>query len=200
MSSPVKNSQDLAVLARLLPEEFSFLLTDRPTLPFEKSADYDKLLGTLIVQYDPRTIIDALQVKELADCQWEIFRYRRMKKAAVTVEMQEAAWALMEKTLGHAAAELKLGKDKENLDELVRWATIGPTWREKLEELQEYAGVSDDMLLYKTFAMSHGTLAALEGALSRVERRRDQLVRMLEDRSRLGAGKNGLLQSPSGTR
>jgi hypothetical protein len=190
----VQKSPASGTVARLLPEQFSFLLKDRPTLFYERREDYDRLLAALIAQYDPNSVTDALLIKDLADCQWEVLRLRRMKKAALAVEMEQAAWKLMSRTLDERADELKLPKDKESFSEVVRVALqdSGPP-RDQIRELQSYAGVSDDMLLYKTFALSHGTMSALNAALAGTERRRDQLVRMLEDRGRTAAAMSKLL-------
>ncbi len=49
------------------------------------------------------------------------------------------------------------------------------------------------MLLYRAFALSHGTMSALTAALAGAERRRDQLARMLDDRGRTAAAMSTLL-------
>lgn len=203
MTSTVQNKSASAAVARLLPEQFRFLLKDRPTLSFEKTDDYDRLLVALVAQYDPQSVMDFLLVKDLADCTWEVLRFRRMKKVAVAVEMEEAAWTLMSRTLDERADELKLPRDKGSFAEVVRTALqySGPQ-RDQLIELQSYASVSDDMLLYRAFASSHGTMSALSTALAGAERRRDQLARMLDDRGRAAAAMNTLLSKtgPSGAR
>lgn len=177
MAFPVPTGPASGPVARLLPEEFRFLFNDRPTLWFESHQDYDRLLTSLIIQHDPKTITEFIWIRDLADCQWEILRFRRMKTAAIVVEMQDAAWALLEKTFEQHREELKLEPGKASFDEAIRLAAVNSSIaKHQLTELQDYGAVSNEALLYKTFAMSHGTLSALEAALSRAERRRDQLA------------------------
>ena len=70
------------------------VLRDRPTLWFEDEEEYDRILLYLISQNDPVSQGEVILVKDLADCQWEIIRLRRMKRAAAAVEMPNAVWGL----------------------------------------------------------------------------------------------------------
>lgn len=198
MSVPQSNSTATS-LAPLIPEAFRPFLKDRPTLWFEKPELFDKLLAGLIAQFDPHTMMDFLLIKELADHSWELQRLRGMKRAAMVLEMQDAAWSLLEKSFEEHAAELRMETGRDAFNETVRAAAMNVSeYQRQLAELQDYASVTDGMLLYKTFAMSHGTLTALDNALSRAERRRDELVRMFNDRGRTAATMNSLV--PGGSR
>lgn len=193
MTSTAPANSAPKTVARLLPEQFQFLAKERPTLPFENREDYDRLLAALVAQYDPNTAVDFISIKELADCQWELLRLRRMKKAAYLVEMRGAGWKLMERTFKTHAEELRLTQEKETLEEVVLIGLQHQSLeRDALKDLQDYAGVTDDMLLYQAFAMNIRTMDALESSLQRVERRRDQLVKMIEDRGRTTAAMSSL--------
>lgn len=198
MSMPQSNSTATS-LAPLIPEAFRPFLKDRPTLWFEKADLYDKLLAGIIAQFDPKTMMDFLLVKELADLSWELQRLRGMKRAAMVLEMQDAAWSLLEKSFEQHAAELKMETGRDAFNETIRASAMNVShYQRQFAELQDYAAVTDNMLLYKTFAMSHGTLTALDNALARAERRRDELVRMLNDRGRTAAAMSSL--TPGGSR
>ena len=171
-------------LRHLLPKRLSYLLEERPLLWFENTEDYDALLAELIAEYDPKGTMEFILVKDLSDAQWETMRLRQLRQAAVEAEVPSAAWRLMKEEFiaetGHyfekAATVLRV---------MARKAVQGDAeMAQAFEEHSAHAGVTYSMMHYEAIKGGMKSIVALEDALARSERRRDQLVRMIEERRR----------------
>ena len=171
-------------LEHLMPDHISKLVDDRPLLWFEDSKHYDALLAELIAGYDPKETLEFLLIKDLADAQWEMTRLRQMRQAAIETELPEAAWRLMEKDY-QRATEFSYFEAHESLRLMIRSAVQGDAdMRKALDHYCAEAGVTYRMMQYQAFRNQMKSLKAIEDGLGRAERRRDQLIRMIEDRRR----------------
>jgi hypothetical protein len=169
-------------LDHLIPEHVSNLLDDRPLLWFEDSEHYDALLAELIAGYDPKETLEFLLIKDLADAQWEMTRLRQMRQAAIETELPEAAWRLMEKDY-QRATKFSYFEAHESLRVTVRKALQGDAeMRELLDHYSAEAGVTYRMMHYEAFSRDMKSMTAIEDNVGRAERRRDQMIRMIEDR------------------
>ncbi len=183
--------------ARLLPERLSFLLDDRPVLWFEDGDAYDALLAELVAHYDPKGTIEFLLVKDIADAQWDCARLRDMRRAAVEVELPRAAQRL----IGQAYEEetgLSYADAQSSLENVVRHSARGHTEaREVLDSYSEATGVTYRMMQYEAHKIGIKSITSVEEALARTERRRDQAIRLMEDRRKtFGAMSRSLIQQP----
>lgn len=170
--------------ARLLPERLSWLLGERPTLPFESEDDYDGLLAELIAAYDPKETVEFIHVKELADHQWELLRLRHMRRAAMETELTRAAHNLLADDYREATGEYGIDAQR-GLTYMVRAAAAGDASQStSLLNIASEAGVTQRMLRYEAYRLGMRTMTALDEAISTSERRRDYLIRMIEDRRR----------------
>jgi hypothetical protein len=161
------------------------MLRERPTLWFENDAQYDHLLLQLLIEHNPHFNSEIILVKDLADCEFEISRLRRMKRAAAAVEMPDALWSMAGASFQKYAHEVGMPDDPASLAQIVRQAAKGDmTAREQLELIMGDADVTYEMLLYKAGALSLNTMTAIEMALHRKERERLALNRMLYERQK----------------
>jgi hypothetical protein len=139
----------------------------------------------LLIEHSPIHESEFILVKDLADCQCEINRLRRMKRASAAVELPGAVWAMAGTSFQRNARVLGVPGDHATLSQIVRQAAKGDkSAREKLETVMEDADVSYDMLLYKAGSLGLNTMNAIEMALNRKERERQTLNRMLDERQK----------------
>lgn len=173
-------------LEELYPGKLSLLrLSERPTLWFESDEQYDAILLGLLIEHNPIHQSELILVKDLADCQFEINRLRRMKRASAAVELPNAVSALAGPFFESNAPAMGVSPDDASLSQIVRQASKGDKdAREKLETVMEDADVTYEMLLYKAASLGLHTMTALEMALHRKERERHTLNRMLEERQK----------------
>jgi hypothetical protein len=81
-SKGVDMSQDLQTTATqslASPDELRELLSPPPVLGSEDDRAYGEIVGRLTQALAPRDFFEQLLVRELADCTWEMARYRRQK-------------------------------------------------------------------------------------------------------------------------
>lgn len=191
MTGPPPKKTATARLADYYGPDMLHVIEDRPTLWFESDAAFDQLFVSLAAEHEPVMPMEKLLVKDLADCQWEITRLRRMKRASGAVEMPAAAWRLMGDSFRRNAPKLGVSADLESLSQIVRQTARGDKKaQERLEIIMEDADVSHDMLLYKTTATGLKTLNAIETALARKERERNTLLGRLEERRKIAAAQS----------
>lgn len=180
---------------RLLPERLSFLLDDRPVLWFEDGDAYDALLAELVAHYDPKGAIEFMLVKDIADAQWDCVRLRDMRRAAVEVELPRAAQHLIGDTYEEQTG-LSYSEAKASLEGTVRLSIRGNTEaRDVLDSYLEATGVTYRMMQYEAHKFAIKSMTSIEEALARAERRRDQAIRLMEDRRKtLDAMSRSLIQ------
>ncbi len=196
MSQTSDVSTSIASPRRLLPERLSFLLDERPVLWFEDGEAYDALLSELVAEYDPRGTIEFMLVKDIADAQWECGRLRRMRRAAIEVEFPEVAHCLMRESYEEQTG-LRYSDAKSGLEIIARLSARGDrAATDALDEAAEAAGVTHQMIHYEAHKRGLKTITAIEEAIARAERRRDQVMRMIEERRRTNAAMTRSLLRP----
>lgn len=196
MSQTSDVSTSTASPRRLLPERLSFLLDDRPLLWFEDGEAYDALLSEIVAEFDPKGTIEFMLVKDFADAQWECGRLRRMRRAAIEVEFPNAAHRLMRESYEDQTG-LDYSDARRSLETMARLSVQGDREAsEALDEVAGAAGVTYQMMHYEAHRMGLKTITAIEEALSRAERRRDQVMRLIEERRRTNAAMTRSLVRP----
>jgi hypothetical protein len=171
-------------LEHLLPDHISRLLDDRPLLWFEDSEHYDALLAELIGAYDPKETLQFFLIKDLADAQWDMTRQRELRQAAIEWALPDVALNALEKDF-RAANDLDYNDARDELRLMIRKAAQGDAnMRKALDHYCAEAGVTYRMMQYQAFRNQMKSLKSIEDNLARAERRRDQMIRMIEDRRR----------------
>ena len=179
-------------LSDLLPKRIAGFLGERPTLPFESNVDFDALHAELIVALDPKNFVEDVHVRDIACIQWDILRMRNMRLAAIEKGLPDATLRLMTPEFRQA-----INDDDAELEEeasyILRNAARGSVPHRKFfNSVAAKAGVTRHMLNVVAYTMALPTINALDEAIAKAERRRDQILRDLERRhSTLAAMKGG---------
>lgn len=185
-----KHTPKLIPLAQRIHPAARALFEHTPVLWFESREAYDALLYALLDEYNPMSITEAIIVKDLADCHWELVRYQRIRRAAVTLQVPESAWKLLSLTIEREARKHGL-RFREDIDRMLNGVVNGLQHsRDILKSLQEAGNVSNETLLYEAYTRGLGSLAAIDAALHRAERRRMSLLRLMEQRRIANAAVN----------
>jgi hypothetical protein len=168
-----------------------FLFEQTPVLWFESRQAYDVLLSALFDEYEPLLPTEAILVKDLADCHWESTRLQRIKRAAVTLKVPAAGWKLLSLTLQKQTSGTGFIGSRKDIDEMMHGIVNGsPTSQQLLKKVQDLGNVSDEVLLYEAYTSGLTTLNAIDASLSRLERRRTALLRLMEQRKKTNAALN----------
>jgi hypothetical protein len=182
--SDKKPTPSRPTLDHLIPEHISNLLDDRPLLWFEDAPRYDGLLAELIGAYDPKGALEFILIKDVCDAQWEIMRLRQLRQAAVEAEFSGAAWQLMKEDFP-SVADQDFHSARNTLRVMSRRAIQGDAkMRKDLDRYSAKVGVTTRMIHYEALKIGMKSISAIEDNLAKAERRRDQMIRMIEDRRR----------------
>lgn len=178
-----KKQKKETLLTRLIPPELEHLVSDRPLACGEIPGDYDRLVASIIADLDPKTAIEAVLTKDLADWIWETRRLKQLRAKAFEATLGDAAWAL----LGHAYRNdftmIPEEALKHNLACMARKALRSNTPEsETIHELCVTTGVNLDLLHFKAHELALPVITALEVSLERLDRRRERQLRFYEER------------------
>lgn len=177
--SPTANSEKK--LSELIPEHISNVLGKPALLPFESVDGFNKLFTAMIVHFDPQELVEYVLVREITQHQMEISHLTSMRHSALELALPAAAIQLMK-------APLQRFLDTEHITEEDVRPTIHAAIegseedRQAIGALGKEAGVSLQVLQAAAFSKSLETISSIEDMISMRERRRDQLVKALEER------------------
>lgn len=167
------------IAERLLPEGLAHLLTDRPLLWNEDADEYDALLSAIVAELDPKGTLETILVKDAVDYIWEVRRLKALKMAALKVELPRAVSELVRPQ----PSELLQNDNAQQYQPLVFAALAGKVVpAQALRKEMEAANVTPEMAQYAAFRRASGVITALDNSITRLERRRDQLLKQIESR------------------
>ncbi len=179
MSNEKQSIAPEEIAQRLLPERLAYLLSERPILWSESADDYDALLGEIFAELDPKGAIEVILVKDIVDYVWEARRMRALKVAALHAELPHAAGRLFG-TPG--AAGFGPQRSLRHLN-AARAAVAGVRVEQQfLEGELAREQMTPKILQYDAMKEGMTTLTAIDASITRLERRRDQLLKQLSDR------------------
>jgi hypothetical protein len=172
-------------LSDLLPKRIAEILGERPTLPFESNDDFDALLAEFIAALDPKEFMDWISVKEIADAQWDILRMRGWRRAAIEKGLPDATLRLMTPELSQAVHDDD-ADPKEEATYILRCAARGSAAHQKFfNSIVDKAGVTHHMLNVVAYGMALPTINAIDEAVAKAERRRDEILRDMGKRRQM---------------
>lgn len=181
--------------SRMVPIELESLMQDRPLFSCEDIDVYDDLLSRMIAYYAPRDAVEFILVKDMADEQWHARRYRRMREAMIHDSLVEVAWsqlkeawmsahAALAEDQAHAADDRGEVAPADFREMMMRDRQGDAGMRDLLDGLMDAAGLTHDQLYQAAQRRITPGLSALEDMLAQAEKRRDELMRMIEERRR----------------
>jgi len=167
---------------RLIPRDLAYLIEDRPLLWYEDGDDYEMLLSSVFAELDPKGAIETILVKDVADYIWEARRLRRLKAAALHAETPGNLAKLARDTYQREHG-LDYHSAQSFLTDAGRAGVAGDEEdAEQLSQILSSTNITADVLTYEAYKSSLKTMAAITTELERLERRRDQILRALNDR------------------
>lgn len=165
--------------AALLPEGLAYLLREKPLLWHESEDEYDELLAGIFAEMDPKGVIETILVKDVVDYVWEIRRMKALKIAALHAELPSAIGAVLEPNPNAAIRAMVAQQYKS----LVHGAVSGLQLQaDALLKEMNAAHVTPQMLQYEALKCGISIMSAIEAAIVRLERRRDQLLKQIPER------------------
>jgi hypothetical protein len=193
--SPAQKKKSPPTVSPLVPERLAYIFKHRPVLWFEDDVAYDALLADFLAEHTPQSIIEHLDIKEVADAQWEIMRLHRIKKAAIEAELPDVIVRELGARYWINREDLYVKGDKEELKQYVLVATRGlARGKTMMDEVMDSVDATYDALLYRTFVANLLTSSAIDERIARTERRRDDIIKKYEERRRtLTAMKRSLI-------
>ena len=176
-------------LLGILPDHLPLLMYDRPIMPYEDPHAYDLHLAQMITSFEVRDMMDYFLLKELADTQWWINLFRRLRHAALTVAERDV---LQELLIKHAQGLRSANVDASTDDDprthiilMLKGVDDGdPSSIADLERSMMDASITHEMVTEAANRKAMPTLALLWDLQEELERRSDHIVLMIPDRHR----------------
>jgi valyl-tRNA synthetase len=140
----------------------------------------------------PRGVIECILLKDVVDYIWEARRFRRLKVAAVHASMPAAASRILSKDYCGGYY-----RDASHIKDLARAAATGADDgnEETLASRAEENHVTSEVIHYSSYTDAASEIFDISREVERLERRRDQLLKQLEDRrTTLAAMARGLIR------
>jgi hypothetical protein len=181
--------------SRVIPEGLAYLIEERPTLWHENGGDYDSLRAAIFAELKPEGVIECILIKNLVDYVWEARRYRRLKTAAIHAEMPTVAGQMLVKVDSSLFGNSY--PDRQLVMRLARAvvAGVGGSDNDSLDSRAGSEHVTSDVLHYEAYKRDAEMHLHLNRECERMERRRDQLLKQIEDRrAALGAMARSLIE------
>jgi hypothetical protein len=181
------------IASRVIPEGLAYLIEERTTLWHENGGDYDSLRAAIFAELKPEGVIECILIKNLVDYVWEARRYRRLKTAAIHAEMPAVAGQMLGKDSGLFGNSYP---DRQLVTRLARAVVAGVrgSGNDSIDSRAEKEHVTSDVLHYEAYKGGAEMHLHLNRECERMERRRDQLLKQIEDRrATLGAMARSLI-------
>jgi hypothetical protein len=178
-------SQGLQTTSRSLasPDELRELLGPPPVLGSEDDGAYDGLVDRLAQALAPRDFVEQLLVRELADCTWEMARYRRQKTLTMERGFDEYAEFPAYEALEELSAEEGDGTTLAQEDDATTLADAA----EEAQCIEQPDAIDFELDHARALQRALGYHERLDKLLITATNRRDDVLGALE-RYRIGLG------------
>lgn len=163
-----------------VPEEYATLLGERSLLWYECRDEYEDFENCTFVELRPKGVVECILVRDFVNYEWETRRFRRLMAAATYRELAIVASDTLSKAQGNL---LERVHDQQLVVSYVRGSAMGIS--EAKNSLKERAGarlIRPVDLHCAAHVQALNVIEALCRQLAHAERRRDQVLKQLEDR------------------
>ncbi|WP_295843926.1 hypothetical protein [Tardiphaga sp.] len=173
------------------PQDLILILGDPPLLAGESRDKYDGLLAAVAQSIMPRTDLDWMFVRDIADISWQILRLRRIEVAAIELVQKEIVLEHLKSTrdasdvVEHASYRIFSARDEAD-----RWAR-DPKARKKIDARLAACGISSDAVLAMAYDRAAPQLGSIHSRIAYCERQRSAILRDIERRDETYARKLG---------
>ncbi|WP_373504764.1 hypothetical protein [Aestuariivirga sp.] len=157
----------------------------KPLLYYEREADYDALLASVIMSISPRDSVEFIKAKEVTDCIWEGTRLKRLQHDAVTAELPKAVHDLIGAQFAQTAGNdfnMDGESAKEDVYKRTRMATQKDAVKRPLRDLLKYYNVDEQVVHAMAFKSALPFVEKIVGIRDAVEQRGEKALRSIEQR------------------
>jgi hypothetical protein len=162
-----------------IPQDIRMIFEKPPLLQTEDPALYWRLFDHLVKAIRPANIVDWLQLKDIADYSWEVFRLQRFKGATVDLARRRAVESVLRTLLPHVATSSKVADEVTRLSH--GWFTDPKTKGEAMAILKLF-GLTPEVVDAEAFVASNQKLQGIDEMLGIAAVRRDASAREIERR------------------
>jgi hypothetical protein len=140
-----------------------------PLIPGDNTSDYDTLLARISGAVGPRSLLEEVWVRDVADLVWEAVRLRRLKAALMTACADQG----MQKLLA--------GLDvRESYELSRRWAARDLEAVGQVDAVLAAAGLTMDHVMAQTLHVRIGEVERIERLIASTEARRSAALREID--------------------
>ena len=164
-----------------VPERYADFLGERPTLWYESADEFDEFESAAFLEMRPKGLVNCIIVRDFVDCEWELRQMRRLQRAAMYSSLPLVASDALADQTGPIFGVVR---DRSQVENCARGSAMGVPDAMKL--LAERAGKKHLRPVDLHLAAYRDALPitqAISREIIRLERRRDQLLRQLDDRN-----------------
>ena len=156
-----------------------------PILPGEDASAYEELLARVSADVKPRDMIERISVRDVVYFTWEIFRWRAIKKAWISLEVakrlpKQFAEFLRTSPEGSALTEDAISDGGKRL--AVSWLTEDPVLHALLKAGGKETSVSMALCASGVFMDNLEKIEQLDRMIAVAERRRDAVLHQMDRR------------------
>lgn len=172
---------DCATIRRGVPERFANFLGERPTLWYEDADEFDDFEDAVFLEIRPKGVVNCILVRDFVECEWELRRMRRLQRAAMYSSLPIAASDALADQTGHI---FDVMRDRAQVETSSRGSAMGVADAKTL--LAERAAkkfLRPVDLHLAAYRDANEIMQVISREIARLERRRDQLLRQLDDRN-----------------
>ena len=163
------------------PERYADFLGERPTLWYESDDEFDEFESAAFLEMRPKGLVNCIIARDFVDCEWELRQMRRLQRAAMYSSLPlVASDALAEQT----GPILSVVRDRSQVEGCARGSAMGvPDAVKLLAERASKKHLRPVDLHLAAYRDALPVTQAISREIVRLERRRDQLLRQLDDRN-----------------
>jgi hypothetical protein len=154
------------------------LVRHPPLLPNEDPNRYRQLFAAFAHAIRPTDVLECVWLKDDADLQWEILRYRRWKAALIEGTERDAIRSLLQSALNDGMqAEEELNSQAARVAH--DWDIVKDL-RERFSADPRATGIIPEIINAQAFGLRSKPLAIVEKMLADADRRRNMVLREIE--------------------
>jgi hypothetical protein len=165
--------------APAIPEELSSLFGKPPLLSGEDRTAYEGLLTRVSAAIRPEDGIVWLLMKELVDLSWDIHRWRSIRANVINMTQKDALVNILESLLGKE--DIPEGSDRVSAAEALaeKWFA-NPDSRITVKKILYRLDLNSSAINAQAVVLRLGDLDAIEDLIESAERRRNQILSVIE--------------------
>ena len=139
----------------------------RPFSRGEDAAAYDELSARIAGAMNPVDIFDEIWVRDIVDCDWAVFRLRRLQASLMTATAYEGLQKILEPLLESFPDQFHLAR---------AWAARDKAAIKRVDELLASAGLTMDAVMAQTLLTNLDHIERMERLIATAEARRDAIL------------------------